>query len=218
MSFNANRIIISVDPGFTGGLTILEGSTAEVFDPPTIKTQVKKKNKKGENKLANVTKYDLQGMYNLLANYAGKNALFAIERVGPRPGEGSVSVFNFGEGYGYWKMAAVACGMELVIISPQTWKKSFPELTSGGEIDDIRASQKALKVEYKETRDKTENKRIKKEIDSLGRRLKTISKDRARVLAASLYPDLESKFRLKKHDGRAESLLIARHASENLRG
>ena len=217
MSKNADRIVIGNDPGYSGGLTVIDGDKVEVFDPPVIRTQVKKKNKKGILKLANVTKYDLQGMYNLLSNYANKNAIFAIERVGPRPGEGSVSVFNFGEGYGYWKMAAIACGMELVIVSPQTWKKSFPILTSGGEIDNFRSSKKLLLEEQKITRDKDQKKRIKKEIDSLGRRIKALAKDRARELASSLYPDLADKFKLKKHDGRAESLLIARHVSQNFK-
>lgn len=40
------------------------------------------------------------------------------------------------------------------------------------------------------------------------------AKSEARSLASILYPDLKNKFELKKHDGRAEAILIARYKLE----
>lgn len=45
-----------------------------------------------------------------------------VERVGPRPGEGVVSCFNFGQVNGRLIGLAEAQGKRIVVVNPQTWQ------------------------------------------------------------------------------------------------
>ena len=52
-------------------------------------------------------------------------AICCLEKVGARPGQGVVSMFNFGKSYGYIKGVLEAYGIPYQEISPQRWKKEF---------------------------------------------------------------------------------------------
>ena len=102
-------------------------------------------------------------------------------------------------------------------ITPQTWKKFYPDLLKNDEIEDLRESLKALRAKQKAAKDKKLKDGIKKDLAKLNRSLKGATKDAARAKAAELYPDIADCFKLKKHDGRAEALLIARYVHSELR-
>lgn len=198
------EIFIGIDPGKSGAVSVIipEKSYAEVFDVP-LKHDVKKKK----------TVYDTKAMADIIRPYAGQKTLVCIESVHSMPGEGSSSSFSFGRGLGLWEgiVAALECDCEMV--TPQTWKKQWandlivkPEpkpdiltLTS----QEIKKLGKNKVLEQKEA-NKEYNKRKAKHKES--------AKDAARALASTIYPKLSDKFLLKKHDGRAESMLIAERA------
>ena len=46
-----------------------------------------------------------------------------VERVSAFPGEGVVSAFSFGKGYGIWLGLITMIGWSLTLVAPQTWKK-----------------------------------------------------------------------------------------------
>jgi len=200
-------VVIGVDPGNSGGITIIEnGGKISVFQMP-IKTVKKVKKLKKE--------YDLQSIVALLKPFSGKNVLFVLERVATRPGEGNSSGFNFGVGYGELQGIAVALGFHLELVSPPVWKKDFSQLATllfqklKGQAKDLQDSLKSLKEKAPKQKYKTEVKQLKTEIAKLFREQKEEAKKAARELAASLQPSLASSFKLCKDDGKAESLLIA---------
>ena len=107
-------LIYGIDPGFTGAIALYWPDTGklEVHDMPVMK------NPKGK------TIINPHGVLDILANEGGKS-LAVIERVASRPGQGVVSVFSFGEGYGHLQMACAASKLPLQYVTPATWKKHF---------------------------------------------------------------------------------------------
>ncbi len=199
---NTYRTIIGIDPGINGGVTIIHDGIPKVFDVPT-KIEEKAKKKKRV--------FDKEAMAALFRPYAGKDTLVCLELVHAMPGNGNVSMFGFGRGFGVWEGIIAAFEMGLDIIPPQRWKKTWTvELMKSVEKPDgldltkeeIKKLSKTKKQEYDD---------LKKDFDQKKAKAKEEAKDSARLLAAKLYPHLAEMFKLKKHDGRAESLLIAEH-------
>ena len=197
----AKRIIIGIDPGFSGGITIMKNGKADVYEMPVRQIIMSDKRKKKE--------YDIQGVVSLLSPLSG-DVVVSIEKVHAGPGEGTVSMFNFGKGYGILLGVVHTLGFEVHEVMPQTWKKTFPELRTD-EIDQAKALQKDLRARNKSVKEKEKKKQNTKEIERLARQVKSLGKDAARDLAGKLYPKLIDRFKLKKSDGLADSLLIAEH-------
>lgn len=202
-------VIMGVDPGISGALCILVGGSPSVFDTPTNKV-VKGTGKKKRN----VNVHNIEAMRDMLRPFAGQNVTFALEKVSARPGEGVVSSFNFGQAYAFWKMAAVCFEFDLIEITPTTWKKTYPQLSHTDEMDNLRDEIKALRAKAKVMKDNDKKETIKEDVSSMNRKLKTIMKDASRALASEFYPSMAGNLKLKKHDGRAESILIARYAQQ----
>lgn len=228
-------IIISFDPGFSGGIAIIDKDKAEVFNMPVIKTQKKKKSK---------TEYNYLEICHILKNtkkkYSKKNIELCIEKVSTRPQEGNVSAFNFGQGFGCLLGICTAIfDKNPALIYPQSWKKTFSkefqthkfqELTE--DIKLINEEIKKIKLQIKETNDEIkiiedkETKKqykkqvigLKKDIDELKKNKnklnnskKTESKKQSRIICENLYPDLKSEFKRVKDDGKSDALLIGLH-------
>ena len=203
----SDEIIISNDPGISGGISIIyQNGKIEVYKIPVCNIVVNKKNKKV---------YDIDEIFNLLKKFKDKNVFYIQEKVGSHPGEGSVSSFGFGKSSGLTIGIAKGLGFEVCEISPSAWKKQFPELVTDGikqkkeEIKKLRAFDKTLK-------DKGQKKENKKNIEKLGRQIKSEAKTAARELVSSLYPDISNKFRKKNTDGMAESVLIALYGKNHI--
>lgn len=49
----------------------------------------------------------------------------AVEKVGARPGQGTVSMFNFGKNAGYIEGVLSALGIPYQLVPPAKWKKDF---------------------------------------------------------------------------------------------
>lgn len=64
--------------------------------------------------------------------------LAVIERVSAMPGQGVVSMFNFGRAYGDVRGAIAAMDVPLHFVTPQKWKKHF-SLTADKEQSRLRA-------------------------------------------------------------------------------
>ena len=214
--------VIGVDPGFGGGICILDGDKIFIYDIPLIEMVKNGKKKR---------KYDSLGIVDTIKSHLenNKNVLCGIELVHSNPGEGSVSSFNFGRGLGVLEgILAALTSSEPASISPQSWKKYYPELETS-EIAQTREDQKKVSEELRivEKQNKTVKdkdiknsnkiklKELKKDADRLGRQIKSLSKDASRAMALKLAPNFAEDFKLKKNDGRAESLLIANYLRSN---
>lgn len=193
------NVWIGIDVGLQGGITILEGKKSPKVYRMPVKSEVIRKKKKNS--------YDLQELVNLLKLYVNNKVLVYLEKQNPRPGEGSVSSFTAGTGFGSLMGVCVALGFDLEIVLPSRWKKDYPELESTA-VAQIRSDLDKLKGT------KGNNPKIKKLKDQL----KAAAKDAARDLASTKYPKLVDEFKLKRDDGKAESLLIALYAKNNFRG
>lgn len=187
-------VFIGIDPGLQGGITIFEGRKyPKVYRMP-VQTEVVRKKKKNS--------YNLFDLTDIFKPYVGKKVIVFLEKQNPRPGEGSVSSFTAGTGFGSLKGVCIALGFDLEVILPTKWKKDYPELESK-EVVAIRKQLDVLKG--------TKNKGIKKLKDQL----KAAAKDAARASASNRYKKIADEFKLKRDDGKAESLLIALFAKNN---
>jgi hypothetical protein len=197
---NKFDMVVGLDPGVTGGITIVyKNGKVNIHRIPVEKVVVNKKTKK---------KYDLPGVVALMAPLYGNKVLFVQERVSSMPGEGSVSAFSFGRSAGSTVGIAYAFEFDVIEVGSTMWKKHFPELIDD-EIRACKAEAKDLRAVAKTLKDKDAKKENKKQLDKLGRRVKTIAKRLARELVVSLHPELADDFKQKNSDGMAESLLIA---------
>ena len=80
------NVIIGIDVGLTGGISILIGNkTPVVYRIPVKKIVVNKKNK---------NTYDMPSIVNILKKYKDDSVIFCIERQSVRPGEGAVSAMT----------------------------------------------------------------------------------------------------------------------------
>lgn len=208
--------IIGVDPGLSGGITIVNAKKdeMEVFPMPinTITKGTKKKPKKSNE-------IDCQGVIDVLSKVKGKNVLFVIERVTARGGEAPNRAFNFGYGWGYLQGVAWTLGYDVAIVTPQKWKKSFPDLETDAMSlirDEIHVLKEDLKDLQAKKMPKAKIQEKKKEISQKDSKLKSLAKSAARELTSKKYPDQKDEFKRVKDDGKAESVLIGLYGKNEL--
>lgn len=98
--------ILGIDPGKTGAIAVLsypDGELEEVYDLVWE-----------------------QGLLSTLRALQSKIELVALERVHAMPGQGVVSMFNFGQGYG--RILGVLEALEFptpCLIEPAVWKAAY---------------------------------------------------------------------------------------------
>lgn len=109
-----SALIVGVDPGFTGGIAFLSEGGLRIHDMPVYKSPQGR------------TELNLMETAKTLIPPAGHSRYIAVlEKVSARPGQGTASLFRFGQGYGALEMALTAHGYELHYKTPTTWKKYF---------------------------------------------------------------------------------------------
>ena len=214
-----NKIIIAVDCGLNGAISILEGDNIEVH---LNCTKIEKRNKKDKKV------YDFDKILELLKKYSNKEVLFIVERQGVRFSEGSVSSFTTGQGFGWFQGVGMGLGFSVIIVPPQLWKKHYDKLETK-EIAELRSEQKivkvklkVIKIENKSIKDKAlkksnkiKEKELNKEVEKIGRKIKSLSKDKAREIASKIAPKIADSFKKKNSDGLAEAVLIAMFFKDN---
>lgn len=104
---------IGIDPGKLGSVSVLSRGTLYVFPTPLLGDE-----------------YDASGMVDLLGTYKDQ-AFCLLERAQAMPGQGVVSMFTFGKGYGMWLMALAALKIPYQIVHARTWTKVMLEGAPG---------------------------------------------------------------------------------------
>ena len=97
-------IYIGIDPGKDGAAAMLwpdQTPAAIPFDKESYKTALKR------------------------VEQSLEPAICCLERVTARPGQGVVSMFRFGENYGFIQGLLVAYSIPYELVTPQKWKKEF---------------------------------------------------------------------------------------------
>lgn len=101
-------ICIGCDPGKKGAVCVLSEQGIEVLSP-----------------LANTEFFLAIDKAKYLSELKMERIVCCIEKVHAMPKQGSVSMFTFGEGYGWLKGVMNTMGIPFQEIPPQTWKKEF---------------------------------------------------------------------------------------------
>lgn len=96
------KICIGIDPGKSGALAIL-------YPWGDVKT----------------VPFNNILYVNALNELKGQSVVCCLEKVGAMPGQGVVSMFNFGHNFGFIEGLLQANGVSYQLVPPQTWKKEF---------------------------------------------------------------------------------------------
>ena len=110
-------IIIGIDPGITGAISILENSKViEVHETPTMIDGKKNKREVNGAQITNIIKKWLN---------KDKEVIVVVEHVNAMPGQGVTSMFNFGQSFGVIKGICSALSLPIYFVRPTKWKKHF---------------------------------------------------------------------------------------------
>ncbi len=93
-------IYIGIDPGKDGGIAWIDSEGAHAKP------------------------YSDEMLIAVLAT-AGNNCRCVLEKVSAMPGNGAVSMFHFGQSFGYIQGVLEAYGISYQLIPPKTWKKEY---------------------------------------------------------------------------------------------
>ena len=110
-------IIIGIDPGINGAISIVENKKIlEVYDTPTMIDGKKNKRQINSAQVTNIIKERLN---------VGKEVVVVVEHVNAMPGQGVTSMFNFGQSFGVIKGICAALSLPIHFVRPTKWKKYF---------------------------------------------------------------------------------------------
>ena len=106
-------IYIGIDPGLTGAVAAIDGSSGfmAVWDMPTIGQG------RGKTLDAEQLVYELDSL-----NLGALSAIAIIERVASRPAQGVASTFKFGYGAGVIEGILAALPIRYRFVTPRQWK------------------------------------------------------------------------------------------------
>lgn len=96
------KIYIGIDPGKSGALALLT-----------------------EDGQCTVVPFQESAYTAILKAASGPSSVCCLEKVGAMPGQGVVSMFNFGHNLGYIEGLLQAFDIPYQLVPPQTWKKEF---------------------------------------------------------------------------------------------
>ena len=132
-------IVLGIDPGIHGAIAMYDGDKLFVTDLPTISMEAKAaKTKSGKKKIfTRINQPELADLFNY--TFCGATHAY-YEDVTAMPGNGGVSMFNFGYAAGLPTMCAVMCGIPVTPVSPTKWKAEMG-LNNDGERSRTRALQ-----------------------------------------------------------------------------
>ena len=110
-------IIIGIDPGINGAISIVENKKIlEVHDTPTMIDGKKNKRQINGAQVTNIIKEVLNG---------NEEVVVVVEHVNAMPGQGVTSMFNFGQSFGVIKGICAALSVAIYFVRPSKWKKHF---------------------------------------------------------------------------------------------
>ena len=96
-------LFIGIDPGKNGGIAFIDT----------------------EDGILSTVPYSDEALIDLCNDTKYRGAICCLEKVGAMPGQGVVSMFNFGQSVGYIKGVLEAFRIPYQEVSPQRWKKEF---------------------------------------------------------------------------------------------
>lgn len=122
-------IVIAADPGLRGAICAIKNGHQIVWlqDMPT------KELSNGKRMIC--ARQLTETLKQIMSEHQHEDFTCMIEKVSSRPGEGVVSAFTFGRGFGILEACIIARGLSLKMVTPQVWKKS---MGMSSDKDDVR--------------------------------------------------------------------------------
>lgn len=120
-------IYLGIDNGIGGALTAYDAEANEVtsIPMPVIKVQ-KAKGNKNEYDIPTIVAWFRKYMsYDIMMKSNVKMVI--LEKAQPFPGQGAVSMFSIGRGYGIMEGILAGLGLPYMVIHPKTWQKKMFE-------------------------------------------------------------------------------------------
>ena len=143
-------IIIGIDPGVSGGISILENKKViEIFDMPTMIDGKKNKKQVNGSQVTNIIKENLK---------SGKEIVVVVEHVNAMPGQGVTSMFNFGQSFGVIKGICSALSLPIYFVRPTKWKKYFNLIKTNKDASRTKTIEIYPEISSKLSRKKDGNK------------------------------------------------------------
>ncbi len=143
-------IIIGIDPGINGGISILENKKViEVHDTPTMIDGKKNKRQVNGAQITNIIKEWLNN---------DKEVVVVVEHVNAMPGQGVTSMFNFGQSFGVIKGICAALSLPIYFVRPTKWKKHFNLIKTNKDASRTKVIQVYPEISSKLSRKKDSNK------------------------------------------------------------
>lgn len=109
---------IGIDPGLDGAIGVLYGGVFVAVEEMPVHV-------KGSGYIKR--EVDAEELIRALRRHVAPDcaAHVALERVGARPGQGSSSMFSFGDSFGAARASVAACRFELTQVAPEVWKRHY---------------------------------------------------------------------------------------------
>ena len=143
-------IIIGIDPGVSGGISILVNKKViEVYDMPTMIDGKKNKRQVNGAQVANIIKEKLGD---------NKETVVVVEHVNAMPGQGVTSMFNFGQSFGVIKGICSALSLPIYFVRPTKWKRHFNLIKTNKDASRTKAIEIYPGISHKISRKKDSNK------------------------------------------------------------
>lgn len=113
-------IYLGIDNGINGALAVYDSDTNEMkaFVMPIIKVQKAKGNK---------NEYNIPEIVQWFNQFNQQVKMVILEKAQPFPGQGAVSMFSIGRGYGIMEGILAGLGLPYMVIHPKTWQKKMFE-------------------------------------------------------------------------------------------
>jgi hypothetical protein len=163
-------MIIAFDPGLNGACAILDSSNnLKLFKLPLVDKTI-----------------DSKQLIFILKSNCEIDTPIIIEKTWARRGESTTSSFTAGKNYGILLAVANLFSQNVILITPQSWKKQFKELQ-----------------EYKPF------------IEAEKKKKRYYAKESSRVLASKLFPNNAKSFARVSQDGNSDAALLALYYSQS---
>ena len=143
-------IIIGIDPGVSGGISILENKKViDIFEMPTMIDGKKNKKQVNGSQITNIIKEEINKK---------KEIIVVVEHVNAMPGQGVTSMFNFGQSFGVIKGVCAALSLPIYFVRPTKWKKHFNLIKTNKEASRTKVIEVYPEISSKLSRKKDSNK------------------------------------------------------------
>jgi crossover junction endodeoxyribonuclease RuvC len=132
--------VIGIDPGLAGGLGVLDFDAEAVLFGARIHRTPTERVRRGKG---TAREYDVRAMHELLLSLlAGHRCEAALELQGARPGQGVVSMYRTGLGFGLWWALLGTTQAPFHIVAPAVWKRHHGLLRCDKRASRLRAQQR----------------------------------------------------------------------------